>query len=460
VKTLFTFHNGKVIGYHQPKPVAGDEMSGHGRESMPPASATIDGATTSAIEPTSRRALILVIGLFFLWGVANNLNDVLIAHFRRVFALGDFQSGLVQSAFYLGYFCFAIPAALFMQRFGYKAAVIFGLGLFGAGALLFWPASTALSYAFFLLALFVIASGLAFLETAANPMVAELGPAESAERRLNFAQAFNPLGSITGVTLGALLILPGADGAGTAQAAIADAQAVRLPYMLIAGVVLGWAMLLAATRFPAKTLRQHGAEIGSAAAYLALLGRPRYLFGVVAQFFYVGAQVGIWSYLIRYVDAALPGFGQRNAAWLLTGSLGLFMVGRFVGSALLTRISGARLMLGFGVADALLCLLASTIDGSIGVTALVATSFFMSIMYPTIFVLALRDLGPLTKPGASLVVMAIIGGAVITALMGLVSDATGTVRAAMAVPAICFAVVALFARLHLRDRPDHGVARP
>nr|WP_299906574.1 L-fucose:H+ symporter permease [Sphingomonas bacterium] len=395
--------------------------------------------------------MILVIGLFFLWGVANNLNDVLIAHFRRVFALGDFQSGLVQSAFYLGYFCFAIPAALFMQRFGYKAAVIFGLGLFGAGALLFWPASTALSYAFFLLALFVIASGLAFLETAANPMVAELGSADSAERRLNFAQAFNPLGSITGVTLGALLILPGADD-GSTQAVIADAQAVRLPYMLIAAVVLGWAALLGATRFPAKALRQPRVDKGSAAAYLALLARPRYLFGVLAQFFYVGAQVGVWSYLIRYVDAALPGFGPRNAAWLLTGSLALFMVGRFVGSALLARISGARLMLGFAVADTLLCLFASLVGGTAGVAALVATSFFMSIMYPTIFVLTLRGLGPLTKPGASLIVMAIIGGAVITALMGLASDTAGTIRAAMAVPAICFAGVALFARLHLRDR--------
>ena len=419
---------------------------------MPPASTTIDTMAAPAAEPTSRRALILVIGLFFLWGVANNLNDVLIAHFRRVFALGDFQSGLVQSAFYLGYFCFAIPAALFMQRFGYKAAVIFGLGLFGAGALLFWPASAALSYGFFLMALFVIASGLAFLETAANPMVAELGPADSAERRLNFAQAFNPLGSITGVTLGALLILPGTDGAVSAQAIIADAQAVRLPYMLIAAVVLGWAALLAATHFPAKALRVERTGPGSLAGYRALLGRPRYLFGVAAQFFYVGAQVGVWSFLIRYVDAALPGFGVRNAAWLLTGSLALFMVGRFVGSALLARIRGARLMLGFAVADALLCLLASAVGGPVGVTALVATSFFMSIMYPTIFVLTLRDLGPLTKPGASLVVMAIIGGAVITALMGLASDAAGTIRAAMAVPAICFAVVALFARVHLRDR--------
>jgi FHS family L-fucose permease-like MFS transporter len=455
VKTCFTFHNGETIGYHPSKHAAATGEQAWGGLSMPLSGTTIDGtapSTAVASDPadtTSRRALILVIGLFFLWGVANNLNDVLIAHFRHVFSLGDFQSGLVQSAFYLGYFCFAIPAALFMQRFGYKAAVIFGLGLFGLGALLFWPASTALSYRFFLLALFVIASGLAFLETAANPMVAELGPPESAERRLTFAQAFNPLGSITGVTLGALLILPAGD---SAQSAIADAQAVRLPYMLIAAVVLGWAALLAITRFPTRALRPRETGPGSLAGYRALLGRPHYLFGVAAQFFYVGAQVGVWSYLIRYVDAALPGFGQRNAAWLLTASLALFMLGRFVGSALLARISGARLMLGFAGINALLCLLATLVGGPVGIAALVATSFFMSVMYPTIFVLALRDLGPLTKPGASLVVMAIIGGAVITALMGVASDQAGTIRAAMVVPALCFAVVALFARSHLGAR--------
>ena len=400
-------------------------------------------------ETASRPALVLVTGLFFLWGVANNLNDILIAHFRHVFALSDFQSGLVQLAFYLGYFCFAIPAALFMRRFGYKAAVIFGLLLFATGALLFWPASIELSYGFFLAALFVIASGLAFLETAANPMVPALGPAETADRRLNFAQAFNPLGSITGVGLGAVLIL--SNGAGAA----ADAASVRLPYMLIAAVVLVWALLLYRTPLPAAATRNDDSGIGGLAAYRALLGRPRYLAGVAAQFFYVGAQVGIWSYLIRYVGVALPSLSQRDAAWLLTGALILFMIGRFTGSALLARMSGARLMLAFAAINALLCIIAAALGGAIGVGALLLTSFFMSVMYPTIFVLALRDLGPLTKPGASLIVMAIIGGAVLTAAMGLVSDQTGTIKAAMLVPALCFVVVGLFARLHLGDAGAH-----
>ena len=394
-------------------------------------------------------AMTLTVGLFFLWGVANNLNDVLIAHFRALFTLGDLQSGLVQSAFYLGYFCFAIPASLVMRRFGYKNAVVLGLLLFGAGALLFWPASATLSYGFFLFALFVIASGLAFLETAANPMVAALGSPETAERRLNLAQAFNPLGSITGVALGAHLIL-----SDTVRDQAAGAAAVRLPYLIIAIVVLGWAALIVATRFPAVATRGQVAEESAPGAFRELFRRPRYLAGVGAQFFYVGAQVGVWSFLIRYTAAALPSLGTKEAAWLLTASLGLFMAGRFVSSALMTRISGARLMLAFGIIDAALCLVAVLVGGWIGVAALVVSSAFMSIMYPTIFVLSLRGLGPLTKPGASLIVMAIIGGAALTALMGLLSDMAGTIRAAMLVPAFCFGVVALFARLHLSDRTE------
>jgi FHS family L-fucose permease-like MFS transporter len=390
-------------------------------------------------------AMALTTGLFFLWGVANNLNDILIAHFRHVFSLSDFQSGLVQSAFYLGYFCFAIPAALAAERLGYKTTVILGLLLFGSGALLFLPASIQLSYAFFLFALFVIASGLAFLETAANPMVAAMGSAQTSTQRLNLAQAFNPLGSITGVALGATLILSDEKSQGATGAA-----AVQWPYLGIALVVLGWAAILAFTRFP-RSATQADPSAGSAfAGYGALLRRPRYVAGVIAQFFYVGAQVGIWSYLIRYAQSAVPGIGAQYAAWLLTLSLAIFMVGRFAGAALLARFSGARLMMLFAGINIALALIAVT-GGMVGLAALVATSFFMSIMYPTIFALSLRDLGPLTKAGASMIVMAIIGGAVLTMAMGLLSDLAGTIRAAMLVPALCFAVVALYARAAYRD---------
>ncbi|MFC3441812.1 L-fucose:H+ symporter permease [Sphingobium rhizovicinum] len=400
----------------------------------------------AGIERSSKRAMVLTTGLFFLWGVANNLNDVLIAHFRHVFSLTDFQSGLVQSAFYLGYFCFAIPAALAAERLGYKATIILGLLLFGAGALLFLPASIQLSYGFFLFALFVIASGLAFLETAANPMVAAMGAAEGAAQRLNLAQAFNPLGSIAGVALGASLILSDAPQQGAAGAA-----AVQLPYLAIALIVLGWAVVLGLTRFPsAATEASHGGG-AALAGYGALLRRPRYLAGVAAQFFYVGAQVGVWSYLIRYAQQAMPGIGAQKAAWLLTLSLAIFMIGRFVGAALLARFDGARLMALFAGINIALSLVAALVGGVVGLAALVATSFFMSIMYPTIFALSLRGLGPLTKAGASMIVMAIIGGAVLTMAMGLLSDISGTIRMAMLVPAFCFAVVALYARAARRE---------
>jgi len=394
---------------------------------------------------TSRRALILVTGLFFLWGVANNLNDILIPHFRSVFRLSDLQSGLVQSAFYLGYFCFAIPASLTMIRFGYKAAVITGLGLFASGAVLFWPAALAVSYPLFLLGLFVIASGLAFLETSANPMIASLGAPEDAERRLNFAQSFNPLGSITGLAMGTWLILPAT--AGEDPTAV---QNVLVPYSIIALVVLFWAFLLARTRFPAVATEER--ETHPLSDFGALLRRPAYLFGVFAQFAYVGAQVGVWSYLIRYIGSALPELSQRGAAKLVIVSLGLFIVGRFTGTWLLTRMRGAPLMMVYGLIGAVLCLIGAVVGGAIGVGALVATSFFMSIMFPTIFVLTLRGLGPLTKSGAAMIVMAIIGGAAFTALMGLISDTTHSIATAMLVPAACFAVVALFAASHLRDR--------
>lgn len=393
----------------------------------------------------SRRALILVTGLFFLWGMANNLNDVLIAHFRHAFTLTDFQSGLIQSAFYLGYFCFAIPAALMMTRFGYKAGVITGLGLFGIGALLFWPAAFAMSYPMFLFALFVIASGLAFLETAANPMVATLGPPEAAERRLNFAQSFNPLGSITGVLLGATLILPA-----TAQEGPETVKNVLLPYSLVAGVVLLWAVLLARTPFPAIATEERSTH--PLTDFGALLRRPRYLAGVFAQFAYVGAQVGVWSYMIRYVGVALPDFSQRHAAYMLTGSLVLFMIGRFSGTAMLSRVRGAPLMLVFAAIDTILCLIGAFVGHGVGVAAMVATSFFMSIMFPTIFVFSLRDLGPLTKSGSAMLVMAIVGGAAFTAVMGLVSDSTHSILTAMLVPGACFLVVGLFSMMHLRDR--------
>jgi len=405
--------------------------------------------------------IVLIVSLFFLWGMANNLNDPLIKHFKKLFTLSDFGSGLVQSAFYLGYFLCAIPAALFMQRFSYKAAVILGLVLYGAGALLFYPAGEMQSYGFFLAALFVIASGLAFLETSANPMVATLGAPEDSERRLNFAQSFNPLGSIAGVFIGRTFILSGIEyspqqlGALSPQAIAAwhgrEAAAAETPYIVIGIGVLVWAILIGLTRFPAPA-NTHAEGIGNVGRFGELLRRGRYMFGVFAQFCYVGAQVGIWSYTIRYVQQELPGTSEKTAADLIILALALFAAGRFIGTALMRSVPPLRLLAIFGLINIVLCAVAAIAGGAVGLGALTLTSFFMSIMFPTIFAASIRRLGDLTKLGSSLIVMAIIGGAVFTAGMGLVSDATGHIRFAMLVPLACFVAVAAFAVVMRRGR--------
>jgi FHS family L-fucose permease-like MFS transporter len=408
--------------------------------------------------------LVLIVSLFFLWGMANNLNDILIKQFKKAFELSDFQAGLVQSAFYLGYFVFAIPAGMFMRRYSYKAAIVLGLLLYAAGAFLFYPAAQTHTYDLFLLALFVIASGLAFLETTANPLVTVLGPAEGAAKRLNLAQAFNPLGSITGILIGQHFIFSGVEHSSADLAAMdtaarqafyaAESSAVQTPYLIIGIVVVLWALLIALTRFPATSSAAEpaGARHG---IFRRLLRKRRFVLAIAAQFFYVGAQVGIWSFLIRYVQDGLPGTPEKSAAAYLTVSLVLFMVGRFVGTALLRYLPPARLLAIFALIDLALCSLAVASPHLIGAYALVASSIFMSVMFPTIFALGLEGLGDdERKLGSSLIVMAIIGGAILTALMGAVSDQAG-IHWAMAVPALCFAVILWFA-LASRSRSVAG----
>jgi FHS family L-fucose permease-like MFS transporter len=406
--------------------------------------------------------LVLIVSLFFLWGVANNLNDILIAQFKKAFTLSDFQSGLVQSAFYFGYFCFSIPAAIFMQRLGYKAAVIIGLGLYASGALLFYPAAEAQTYMFFLCALFVIASGLAFLETSANPLIIVMGEPEGAARRLNLAQSFNPLGAISGVLIGREFILSGVEHDESALAAMSAAEqaafkqseieAVQGPYLVIAAVVVLWLVLVALSKFPPVANKSiEGEQAGKLHDFAALLKKPFFLFGVCAQFFYVGAQVGIWSFMIRYGQHAVPGTGEKSLATYLTWSLVAFMIGRFVATALMHRMVPARLMLLFSLANIALCLFAILVPTHSGLLALAATSFFMSLMFPTIFALALDGLGSLTKAGSSFLVMAIIGGAVLTALMGKISDLS-SMNIAMVVPMLCFVVIAAFAYVAMGRR--------
>jgi MFS transporter, FHS family, L-fucose permease len=384
-------------------------------------------------------AFILIVSLFFAWGVANSLNDILIPQFKKAFVLTDLQTGLVQSAFYGGYFLLAMPAALFMRRFGYKAAVVCGLCIFSLGAFLFYPAAEMHAYVYFLGALLVIASGLAFLETSANPMVAALGSPESSERRLNFAQAFNPLGVLSGVFIGRWFILSDEQLPSNQLA-----HAVVWPYMVIGVCILLWAFLVAKVKFPPVATARIEKGSGESGGFLKLFAYPRFLFGVMAQFFYVAAQVGVWSFTIRYTQHAVPKIPITSAADILFWSQFSFMIGRFVGTALMGRINPDRLMAIYAGIAVILTLIAALVGGWTGVMCLAATSFFMSIMFPTIFAGAIRDLGPLTKSGSSFLVMAIIGGAVAPPIMGLISGFS-SMQYAMLVPSLCFAVILAFA---------------
>jgi FHS family L-fucose permease-like MFS transporter len=415
------------------------------------------GAMTSlrpATRSTALIALALIVSLFFLWGVANNLNDILVKQFKKAFELSDFKAGLVQSAFYMGYFVLAIPASICMRRFGYKGALLVGLSLYAAGAFLFYPAAAAHTYGLFLIALFVIASGLSFLETSANPLVTVLGSPDRAAWRLNLAQSFNPLGSIAGILIGQRYILSGIEHTPGDLAAMsvaakhayytAESAAVRTPYLVIGSIVVVWAIMIAFARFPttesvAKSVPAGGSLVRS------LVRNQNLMLAVAAQFFYVGAQIGMWSYLIRYTQAKVPGFPEKAAANFLTISLTLFMLGRFAGTGLMRYIQPARLLAVY--ATILIGLLGSAIvvRGIAGVYALVIAPFFMSVMFPTIFALGLRGLDDDgRKLASSFLVMAIVGGAVVTAAMGAVSDQIGIQRA-MAVPMLCFAVVLGFA---------------
>jgi FHS family L-fucose permease-like MFS transporter len=428
----------------------------------------MNDATMAAKEKTSfitsgyLIATILIVGLFFLWGVANSLNDVLIPQFRKAFQLDDFASSLVQSAFYFGYFCFAIPASLFMRRYGYRAAVLMGLSLYGAGALLFLPAAQASEYYAFLIALYVIASGLAFLETSANPLIAVMGPADSADQRLNFAQTFNPIGTMSGSYIGGLLIFsdvhysPEQLQAMTPDAfaafRAAELASVKLPYVCIAAMVICWAVLVACAKFPPVDRDGQGEAEGG---FGGLAKFPRYWLGVLAQFAYVGAQVGVWSFLIRYTQHNFPGTLEKEALRWLPISFGIFFAGRLIGTLLMSRVNPAKLLASFAAINVGLCVVAVIAGGHVGLTALIASSFFMSIMFPTIFSISLRGLGIYTKSGSSFLVMAIIGGAVFTAAMGYISRESN-INTAYIVPAICFAIVFLFAWKARRDPVTAG----
>ncbi len=408
---------------------------------------------TGKIFPTGEIGLfVLITALFFLWAIPNNLNDVLIRQFMKSFAISRFQAGLVQSAFYMGYFLLAMPAALLMRRFGYKFGFITGLLLYSSGTILFWPAAVLGQYWFFLMALFVIATGLSFLETASNPFIAQMGSPETSEQRLNFSQAFNPLGSIAGVLIGKVFIFSGIElspvqiaakqAAGT-YAAYLSSETLRVvkPYLFLAAVVLVWTVLILVKKFPEiRSEDEGGSDHGR---FRDLFQHRHFLLAILAQFMYVGAQVGTWSYLIQYVQDNTH-LGEKAAANYLIYSLVAFGIGRFASTALMRLVRPNMLMGLFAVINVLLVTVGVLHPSWIGVWAMVLTSFFMSLMFPTIFALGLKGLGPNTKIGGSLIVMAIVGGAVLTPIMGLISVRTGSIALAYLVPLTGYVVVAIY----------------
>ena len=393
---------------------------------------------------------ILVTSLFFIWAIGVNLNDVLVPHLKKALDLTDFQSSLIQTAFFGGYFLMALPAGWLMRRVGYRRGILVGLALCALGTVLFQPAATSRWYPFFLLALFVMACGQCVLEVAANPYVTVLGPPGSAARRLNTAQAFNALGALLTPVLGARFILSGVEHSATdlatmSPAAIeswrsAEASAVKAPYLVITAIFVLVGVMIALSKLPEVTEPGVGSGRGLASAWRhAHLRR-----GVLAQFCYVGAQVGVASFVIRFAQQAIPGTPERVAADFLKWHLAGFLAGRVLGSALMTRIPAPRMLAAVAALGAGAAAIAASGSGAAAVWMVVLLGLFHSIQFPTIFALAIDGIGEDTKLGSSLVVMSIVGGALVPALMGAVSDARG-IQTAFWIPVACYLVVLHFA---------------
>ena len=394
---------------------------------------------------------ILVTILFFLWGFAHNLNPILIPHLKKACRLTDFQSALIDSAFFVAYFVMAIPAGLVMKKYGYKAGIIGGLLIFAIGAFLFIPAANMRAFEFFLLALFVIASGLTFLETAANPYITVLGDPKDSAQRLNLAQSFNGLAATIAPLLGGMFILSGKTLSVAQEAKMSaeqlnafldnEAAAVKIPYLIIGLVVLAVAFLLYKSHLPEITDNDHCIELSS--GNTSIWRHKHLIWGVIAQFFYVGAQVCVSSFFIRYLFKTAQ-IGEKSAANYLAFALLCFMVGRFIGTFLMKYVAANRLLALYAFINLILLTIVVSMGGMLSVYALIGVEFFMSIMFPTIFSLSVKSLGDDTKIGSSLVIMSIVGGAIFPLIMGRISDISGSIQFAYIVPLFCFLIVFYF----------------
>lgn len=393
---------------------------------------------------------ILVTSLFFFWGFVHNIDPILIAHLRKTFQLTILQSSLVDSAVFIAYFLMAIPAGIVMKKYGYRSGIILGLLFFASGAFLFVPAANTHTYGFFLGALFVIACGLAILETAANPYATILGPEESSAFRLNLAQSFNGLAAFVAPLVGRWLILTDS-GETDADINAMSAQArdmfiqsqtdsVKMPFVVLGSIILLMAVIFYFTKLPDIKGDEEKSNNGFFHAF-----KHRHLsWAVLAQFFYVGAQVCVGSFFIVFATEA-AGISDKEAATYTAFYGGAFMVGRFAGTFFMKFIQPARLLAIYSVISVVLSLVAIYGQGITTVYALIGIAFFMSIMFPTIFALGIKGLGADTKPASSLIIMSIVGGALLPPVLGIISDKTGSIQTGYIVPLICFVVVLLFA---------------
>jgi MFS transporter, FHS family, L-fucose permease len=430
-----------------------------------------------AKEPLIDRDMVLLfivlVGCFTAWGVAADLTTPMVAGFKRIFEMSTFQASLVQLAYYGAYFLLALPAAFVNQRFGYKAGILTGLGLAAVGAFAFYPASKIMTYGAFLVALFAMAAGCSILETSANPFVISLGPEATATRRLNLAQAFNPVGTNIGVLLAATLILPNLqDPVNLASLTPEQLHAIRAgelgavmgPYLGLAFVLLLLWLSVLLRKAPPMRDEFPSAEpagAGRGAVFRQLMGNPRYRYGVIAQFFNVAAQVCTWTFIILYVQQALGGSLQLGG-FMLQISLIVFLISRFLMTWLIGFIRATVLLSALAGLAVLLSVYAMFFPNLSGVIAVISLSFCLSLMFPTIYGVALHGLGPATKFGAAGLVMAIVGGAILPLVQGKVVDATSP-AISFIVPAVCFAVVMCYGIYDLKAKvpsTDKGEPEP
>jgi MFS transporter, FHS family, L-fucose permease len=427
-----------------------------------------DEAGQARKEPLLGRGMLVLfialISCFTAWGVAQDLTTPMVAGFQRIFDMSTFQASLVQLAYFGAYFLLALPAAFINQRFGYKTGILTGLGLAAVGAFSFYPASKIMTYEAFLVALFAMAAGCSMLETSANPYVLSLGPEATATRRLNFAQAFNPVGTNIGVLLASTLILPKlSDPVDIATLTPAQLHTIRAgelgavmgPYLGLAFVLILIAIAIASQKAPPIVEEFPDAgphEGGTGSLFRVLWHSRRYRYGVIAQFFNVAAQVCAWTYLIQYVQQALGGSLERGGFYLQL-SLLIFLGSRFLMTWVIGRVRATKVLALLAALAVVLCVFAMLSPNRAGVFAVVALSFCLSLMFPTIYGVALKGLGPATKFGAAGLVMAIVGGAIMPLVQGKLVDETSAAFSFI-VPAVCFGIVGLYALYDLRATPS------